>query len=110
MDIKELEITSRLAHLNMSKDQLESVFPAFEQTIGFFDTMENAETDPSFAELLLHNVKHSSGKTNPPASALYVSSIELRCDSIEENTALNKELLDNAGERDGNFFVIPNVL
>ena len=109
MDIQELDKTARLAHLNMSKDQLEALLPAFEQTVGFFNTMEYAETDPSFSELLQHNVKHGCEKTNPPASALFVNASELRSDTVNANSILSKELLLNAAEQDGSFFVIPKV-
>ena len=103
-----METTARLAHLNMDKEELGAIFPQFEQTIGFFDGMEKAETDPSFSTLLKLHTK--SGKPYP-GNARFVDALDLRSDSVKETDALLKEeLLNNAGERNGNFFVIPNVL
>ena len=101
-----MEITAQLAHLTLDKDQLNAIFPQFEQTIGFFDSMEKAETDPSFAELM------QGEKISQPATALFVDAQVLRDDTVDaaEKSALVEELLNNAGERDGNFFKIPNVL
>ena len=110
MDLQELEITAQLARLDMGTDQLGAIHPAFEQTIGFFDTMEKAETDPSFAEQMKLAAKHGE-KSCPVSGALFVGSGQLRCDVVESSGAeLREKMLDNAGERDGNFFVIPNVL
>jgi len=113
MDIKELEITAQLAHLTLDKDQLNAIFPQFEQTIGFFDSMEKAETDPSFIKMMQQNTKPPDrGKSPPPPTALFVDAQALRDDTVDtaEKSALVEELLNNAGDRDGNFFKIPNVL
>jgi aspartyl-tRNA(Asn)/glutamyl-tRNA(Gln) amidotransferase subunit C len=108
MEFQELEITAQLAHLDVGKEQLTSLFPAFEQTIAFFDTMEDTETDPSFARAF--SLTADIGKNSPPAASAFVGEADLRADTVTSDPALKELLLNNSGDRDGSFFVIPNVL
>ena len=103
MDLQELEITAQLAHLNLSKDELKAAFPAFEQMIGFFAAMQEADNDTVIksypaAEARLAGAEHFRFEDNDmPAPK-------------ERDSVLNRHLLETAGERDGRFIVIPNVL
>ena len=98
MDLQELEKTARLAHLNFSKDELVSAFPAFEQMIGFFAVMQETDSDTAFFQQ--NNIKTE-----------YFRADDCDVDPFpERNSSFNEKMLKAAGERDGRFFVIPNVL
>jgi len=114
MDLQELEETAQLAHLNLGKDELAAALPAFEQMIGFFAAMQEADADPVFS--------HSGGETaqgqDKPyqaAGAMLAGAGHFRADAATGSvpgtaSGLDEKMLDNAGERDGRFIVIPNVL
>lgn len=131
MDLRELELTAELAHFNLGKDQLAALFPAFTQMTGFFDTMREADNDAAFTAMLRNadenaaqgaaqNQPHTGGKSYPVAGALYTGSAQHRGDEDElsapaadisaEGGGVREKMLAAAGERDGNFIVIPNVL
>jgi aspartyl-tRNA(Asn)/glutamyl-tRNA(Gln) amidotransferase subunit C len=112
MKIEDLQETAALAHLTLDDQELRAAFPAFEQMIGFFAAMQAADEDKAvFAA-------HLSG------TSLTVSSNHFRQDNPDNTIynftdnpshSLNQEtlvstLLNNAGERDGKFVVVPNVL
>ncbi|MDR1866745.1 MAG: aspartyl/glutamyl-tRNA amidotransferase subunit C [Treponema sp.] len=90
MDIKDLKETAALAHLNLSEEELLAAFPAFEEMLGFFAVMHAADSDPP--------VFSGTGT---------VSSPHFRSDSVAEDSL---SVLERAGETDGSFIVIPNVL
>jgi aspartyl-tRNA(Asn)/glutamyl-tRNA(Gln) amidotransferase subunit C len=99
MDQRELEETAALARLNISKEELAAALPAFEQMLGFFAVMQDAP-DPAAGI--------ASGQA---AGARLVSSGHFRGDAAPGGAAVSREaLLNNAGDRDGAFIVIPNVL
>jgi aspartyl-tRNA(Asn)/glutamyl-tRNA(Gln) amidotransferase subunit C len=106
MTIDDLKETAALAHLNMGDDELAAAFPAFEQMLGYFAAMQAA--DPEGAA--------PAEKNNAPASGVEraVASGHFRGDAAIEHTSqgnnLSEDLLDRAGERDGPFVVVPNVL
>ncbi|MCL1815193.1 MAG: aspartyl/glutamyl-tRNA amidotransferase subunit C [Treponema sp.] len=103
MDIQELETTAQLAHLNLSPDELAAALPAFEQMIGFFAAMRDYDSQ----------TQGSDNKSSPPESALLAGAEHFRTESDAASNAdcsLNERILNNAGERDGRFIVIPNVL
>ncbi|MDR1148090.1 MAG: aspartyl/glutamyl-tRNA amidotransferase subunit C [Spirochaetaceae bacterium] len=108
MTIDDLKETAALAHLNMDERELAAAFPAFEQMLGYFAAMQAADTEGAVP----------AEKNNPPASGVEraVSSGHFRGDAAVEHTAANpshplsEDLLDRAGERDGRFVVVPNVL
>jgi aspartyl-tRNA(Asn)/glutamyl-tRNA(Gln) amidotransferase subunit C len=97
MDIGELVITAQLARLKVDEKELAASLPAFEQMLGFFAAMRAADTDENLTGMVM---KVDSGHFRP--------------DILNENAVsgrdLNRSLLDNPGERDGRFVVIPNVL
>ncbi|MDR2049565.1 MAG: aspartyl/glutamyl-tRNA amidotransferase subunit C [Treponema sp.] len=105
MDQKELEETAELAHLNINKEELAAALPAFEQMLGFFAIMQGADTD---TEALGPAAGIAAGQA---AGALLVSGSHFRGDTAPDGAAVSKEdMLNNAGDRDGAFIVIPNVL
>ena len=101
MDIEDLKVTAALAHLNLEQKELEAAFPAFEQVLGFFAAMQAADGDTeSFPP------GEGSGSELPAAASSY-----LRTDILPPaDTAGTEAILEQAGDRDGRFVVIPNVL
>jgi aspartyl-tRNA(Asn)/glutamyl-tRNA(Gln) amidotransferase subunit C len=106
MNIDDLQETARLAHLNMGGEELAGAFPAFEQMLGFFAAMQAADGDREvFPGDSVSGVSRG------------VTSDHFRPDDPRphdfNNTApldLNENLINNAGDRDGRFIVVPNVL
>ncbi|GMO53343.1 MAG: hypothetical protein Ta2G_11260 [Termitinemataceae bacterium] len=106
VDIGELKTTAVLAHLNMSEDALKKTHPSFEEMLGFFEAMKKADTDSEAFCTPINSL---------PVQTIQGDSEFFRHDelSANQNTAenkLNETLLDNCGEKDTNFFVVPNVL
>jgi aspartyl-tRNA(Asn)/glutamyl-tRNA(Gln) amidotransferase subunit C len=108
MDIADLQETARLAHLNLNEGELAGAFPAFEQMLGFFAAMQAADADegalgspisrgnePQWTADSRH-FRPDQGPGGDPHPA--------------PSRGLNEKLLNNAGERDGRFIVVPNVL
>jgi aspartyl-tRNA(Asn)/glutamyl-tRNA(Gln) amidotransferase subunit C len=97
--------TAALARLNLGEDELAAAFPAFEQMLGYFAAMQEADGDrAAFPE---------APPESPLSSALArtVESGFFRADRQGDRPAgLDEQLLNNGGERDGRFLVIPNVL
>jgi aspartyl-tRNA(Asn)/glutamyl-tRNA(Gln) amidotransferase subunit C len=116
MDIEDLDVTAHLAHLNLDEGELAAAFPAFEQMLGFFAAMQAADGDTAAFPASL------SGPSARPdaagANARTVSSGHFRPDgpgiqnphTAHNNQPPARNLVDNAGERDGRFIVVPNVL
>jgi aspartyl-tRNA(Asn)/glutamyl-tRNA(Gln) amidotransferase subunit C len=104
MDQRELEETAELAHLNINKEELAAALPAFEQMLGFFAVMQQADTEASGAAAGI-----AAGQA---AGARLVSSGHFRGDTAPgvSSGIPREDLLNNAGDRDGAFIVIPNVL
>jgi aspartyl-tRNA(Asn)/glutamyl-tRNA(Gln) amidotransferase subunit C len=100
MDQRELEETAELAHLNISKEELAAALPAFEQMLGFFAVMQDAEIPGPAAGIAVGQA----------AGARLVSSGHFRGDTAPGVAVSRENLLNNAGDRDGAFIVIPNVL
>jgi aspartyl-tRNA(Asn)/glutamyl-tRNA(Gln) amidotransferase subunit C len=118
MDLRELEETAALAHLNVNREELAAAFPAFEQMLGFFAAMQSADTDATALGQTAQFV--SAGQA---AGARLVGAAHFRGDVPPDSPAKGSlmdtggpagtdgvALVDNAGERDGRFIVIPNVL
>jgi aspartyl-tRNA(Asn)/glutamyl-tRNA(Gln) amidotransferase subunit C len=111
MKIGDLKETAELAHLNLTGEELAAAFPAFEQMLGYFAAMQAADQDESL-------FAHAGGARETPvpagqnAGARVADSLFFRADvpAAANNEALVSDLLNNAGERDGRFLVIPNVL
>jgi aspartyl-tRNA(Asn)/glutamyl-tRNA(Gln) amidotransferase subunit C len=112
MKIEDLQETARLAHLNPDEQELTGAFPAFEQMLGFFAAMQAADEDTG-----AFSASVSSGN-EPQWTA---GARHFRSDAVNNPNnppfsagspagSLNENLLNNAGERDGRFIVVPNVL
>ncbi|MDR2446504.1 MAG: aspartyl/glutamyl-tRNA amidotransferase subunit C [Treponema sp.] len=113
MNIKDLQETAALAHLNLTDEELKAAFPAFEQMLGFFAAMQAADNDSEAFSISIAGLSHQTHT---------VSSDFFREDALQdvfskgsakdqgERLLDNEALLNNAGERDGRFIVIPNVL
>jgi aspartyl-tRNA(Asn)/glutamyl-tRNA(Gln) amidotransferase subunit C len=111
MTIEDLKETAELAHLNLTSEELAAAFPAFEQMLGYFAAMQAADQDESlFAQA--GSARETPVPAGQNAGARIVDSLFFRTDApAAVNTeTLVSDLLDNAGERDGRFLVIPNVL
>jgi aspartyl-tRNA(Asn)/glutamyl-tRNA(Gln) amidotransferase subunit C len=84
---------------------LATAFPAFEQMLGFFAAMQAADED---------RAAFSTPISRLSGTSLSVASEHFRRDNPDIHTItdnpLNENLLNNAGERDGRFVVVPNVL
>jgi aspartyl-tRNA(Asn)/glutamyl-tRNA(Gln) amidotransferase subunit C len=105
MNIEDLQVTAQLAHLNMEEAELAAAFPAFEQMLGFFAAMQAADNDTAafpagFAD---DDAQTGSGAFIKPAA-------HFRSDSPGDTQATAPSLLDNSGDRDGRFILVPNVL
>jgi aspartyl-tRNA(Asn)/glutamyl-tRNA(Gln) amidotransferase subunit C len=116
MNIADLKATAQLAHLNLDEGELTAAFPAFEQMLGFFAAMQAADGDAEAFPASEFRQTDAAG-----ANALTVLAGHFRPDTRNPNNAhttasngLNRpvilNLIDNAGERDGRFIVVPNVL
>jgi aspartyl-tRNA(Asn)/glutamyl-tRNA(Gln) amidotransferase subunit C len=101
MNMEDLQETARLAHLTLDDQDLAAAFPAFEQMLGFFAAMQAADEDQ---EAFPAYGSQDSGPSQ------IVSHDHFRKDNLDDLSCYADTLLDNAGERDGRFVVIPNVL
>jgi aspartyl-tRNA(Asn)/glutamyl-tRNA(Gln) amidotransferase subunit C len=119
MEIEDLKETAALARLNLGEGELAAAFPAFEQMLGFFAAMQAADSDES----LFPPADRAGKSALPPgqnAGARMVDAGFFRADDPPGKNAgsggagdsgdLNEKLLNNAGDKDGRFLVIPNVL
>ena len=103
MNIEDLKETAALAHLNLEEAELAAAFPAFEEMLGYFAAMQAAGTG---------DAPLSAG----PGGGSTVSSACFRADGEDPRSAplrgdaMSGRLLENPGERDGRFVVVPNVL
>jgi aspartyl-tRNA(Asn)/glutamyl-tRNA(Gln) amidotransferase subunit C len=106
MEIRDLQETADLAHLNLSQEELEGAFPAFEEMLTFFAAMQAADRDEA---AFSGSIK--SRAEGMAASSRLVNAACFRQDSVNTgNPDLSEKMLEKAGERDGRFLVIPNVL
>jgi aspartyl-tRNA(Asn)/glutamyl-tRNA(Gln) amidotransferase subunit C len=103
--IEELQETAALAHLNLDEKELTGALSAFEEMLGYFAVMQAADSE------IPGSVSGIS------AVARTVSAGSFRADAGGPGPAVEKDredriegMLDNAGERDGRFVVVPNVL
>jgi aspartyl-tRNA(Asn)/glutamyl-tRNA(Gln) amidotransferase subunit C len=105
MNIEDLKETAALAHLNLEDAELEAAFPAFEQMLGFFAAMQAADKDEAAFPA---PVSGNAGLSRPVESGFFRPDGDDAGGSSGADMASG--LLDNAGERDGSFVVVPNVL
>jgi aspartyl-tRNA(Asn)/glutamyl-tRNA(Gln) amidotransferase subunit C len=115
MNIEDLRETAALAHLNLGDGELAAAFPAFEQMLGYFAAMQAADKDEAAFGVAGGAEAAPDGLS---ALARTVSSGHFRHDNQNSNSGSPENLpedpgspmLDNSGERDGRFIVVPNVL
>ncbi|MDR3114318.1 MAG: aspartyl/glutamyl-tRNA amidotransferase subunit C, partial [Treponema sp.] len=85
--------------------ELAAAFPAFEQMLGFFAAMQAADED-------LGAFPACPARFSGPSRI--VSQDHFRQDNPDalspHDAAVIPQLLDNAGDRDGPFVLVPNVL
>jgi aspartyl-tRNA(Asn)/glutamyl-tRNA(Gln) amidotransferase subunit C len=113
-DLKE---TAVLAHLNLRDEELAKAFPAFEQILGYFAAMQDADGDeslfPKNAPAVSVPAGQNAGARIVPAGFFRKDSAGSESFNVASNNPgnnINENLLNNSGERDGRFLVIPNVL
>jgi aspartyl-tRNA(Asn)/glutamyl-tRNA(Gln) amidotransferase subunit C len=102
MKIEDLQETAALAHLNLDEAELAAAFPAFEQMLGFFAAMQAADEDKAAFPVPVSNTPRTveSGFFRP----------DINNSPSNNPSEAASVLLNNAGERDGRFIVVPNVL
>jgi Asp-tRNA(Asn)/Glu-tRNA(Gln) amidotransferase C subunit len=103
MELTDLRETAALARLSLGKQELQALFPAFEQMIASFSAMEAADGDDTMPAV-------GSQADFVNAAAVPVSPGCLRPDTAREEKPVAEFMLSQAPERDGSFIVIPNVL
>jgi aspartyl-tRNA(Asn)/glutamyl-tRNA(Gln) amidotransferase subunit C len=131
MTIDDLRETAALARLNMDDAELSAAFPAFEEMLGFFAIMQAADRDEAAFGVPLMTSPSGPPPSGPGAAGSLPAAGSFRGTSVEDTGItrtvasggfrpdaagavppddLNEKILNNAGERDGRFLVIPNVL
>lgn len=92
-----------MAHLNLNDDELAAMYPRFEQMIDFFSSARNAGKDTKAFPGGIKNDEPVLPGTRKFNSGFFRP--DMPVDSKEKDS-----MLDNAGERDGRFLLVPNVL
>lgn len=117
--LEDLKVTAQLAHLGLGEEDLQAALPAFEQMLDYFAVMQTAdgsipgaaagtadiEAVHSDLVLSIHQAKNNNVSNNPANMNSPNNS-----GNHNENILANNNLLNQAGERNGNFIVVPNVL
>ncbi|GHV19336.1 hypothetical protein FACS189494_00640 [Spirochaetia bacterium] len=103
MDIEELKITASLAHLNMEQSQLEQAFPAFQQMLDYFAAMQDADSDEKTFGTNIRELLPQQQSVN--SSYFRTDAVSGGVEAIEKGV-----LVGNAGDNDGQFIIMPNVL
>jgi Asp-tRNA(Asn)/Glu-tRNA(Gln) amidotransferase C subunit len=98
MELKDLKQTAALARLGLSEQELQAILPDFEQMLLLIDLMQTDD--------------QSSNTISKLSSERIVSSDFFRRDKDDSISCerFTDRILTQAGERDGCFIVIPNVL
>jgi aspartyl-tRNA(Asn)/glutamyl-tRNA(Gln) amidotransferase subunit C len=109
MNIEDLKETAALAHLNLKDEELEAAFPSFTEMLGFFAAMQEADNDVSLFPKGAAETPAGQNALARSAGAAFFRSDKPWPGGVN-NLNLNENILNNAGERDGRFLVIPNVL
>lgn len=115
MTIEDLKETAAMAHLNMDDKELAAMFPLFEKMLVLLAPMRDAEKDHEAfpnglapaSPTVLTGVFGNSRTVN---SGFYRSANSANPADGNPDPDLNETMLNNAGERDGRFVVVPNVL
>jgi aspartyl-tRNA(Asn)/glutamyl-tRNA(Gln) amidotransferase subunit C len=110
MNIEDLQVTAQLAHLNLDEAELADAFPAFEQMLGFFAAMQAADKDRAAFPVPISDLQ---GSASTAESGFFRPDNQNLNNPVSNGNNPETEvsnLLNNAGERDGRFIVVPNVL
>ncbi|MDR3160150.1 MAG: aspartyl/glutamyl-tRNA amidotransferase subunit C [Spirochaetaceae bacterium] len=115
MNIEDLQETARLAHLKLDEGEIAGAFPAFEQMLTFFAAMQAADEDEGAFSAPISRVSEpqwtaDSRHFRPDQGQSGHNRHHNQHNFLSPSTGLNENLLNNAGERDGRFIVVPNVL
>ena len=108
MTTEDLKEIAAIARINLEEGDLARLLPAFTELTGLLDTMQAADDDKAaFPEGLV-----PASAALPQAYGNYrtVDSRFFQSASDDASPNLAESLLGNAGERDGRFLVVPNVL
>lgn len=98
MDIDELRVTASLARLEMSDEELAAHGGAFEMMLEYFSAMQKADR-------IIGESPEAGGSGGVAKPEMF------RDDAFRGALKTNPgEIIEKAGETDGNFIVIPNVL
>jgi aspartyl-tRNA(Asn)/glutamyl-tRNA(Gln) amidotransferase subunit C len=119
LDIEDLRRTAALAHLNLPEAELEAAFPAFRQMLAYFAVMQpssgsqttsvpqpSSDGDAGLDFAAFSSAEPALAKRFRQDAGQSGAKAESGGASAEEKAAM----LDSAGERDGRFIVVPNVL
>jgi aspartyl-tRNA(Asn)/glutamyl-tRNA(Gln) amidotransferase subunit C len=108
LSIEDLRITASLAHLNVDGAELEAALPAFREMLSYFAAMQAADGDSKAFDGGLSELSFAGETAVTPC----VDSACFRADgpALPPDSALSGAMLDNSGERDNRFIVVPNVL
>jgi aspartyl-tRNA(Asn)/glutamyl-tRNA(Gln) amidotransferase subunit C len=107
MTIEDMETTASLARLRLDKAELEQAFPAFEQMLSFFADMQDADDDTAAFGVPIAGLARDAREGSPE---LFRGDDPAGADQYNPAFSLNEAFLENTGERDGPFMVIPTVL
>jgi aspartyl-tRNA(Asn)/glutamyl-tRNA(Gln) amidotransferase subunit C len=123
MEFQDLQDTADLAHLNMDQSELRGAMGAFEEMLTFFAAMQSAGQDQAaFSASIIGPGGAPPGEPAPNPAKAEVP-LDLTVSARQVNAAFFRpdapnpvagpapeQMLSKAGERDGPFIVIPNVL
>ncbi|MDR2659335.1 MAG: aspartyl/glutamyl-tRNA amidotransferase subunit C [Spirochaetaceae bacterium] len=106
LSLEDLRITASLAHLNVDEAELEAAFPAFREMLSYFAAMQAADKDDKAFD---GGISESSFDAENVPLTNFRADAALPSNSTQEPD-LSDTLINNSGERDGRFIVVPNVL
>jgi aspartyl-tRNA(Asn)/glutamyl-tRNA(Gln) amidotransferase subunit C len=117
MNIEDLRETAALAHLNLTGQELSGAFPAFEEMLGFFAAMRAADGELSAPGVSETGSPAGVSAARAPEAGLSAAARTVDSRWFRGDGAANpaggdtvEQMLNSAGERDGRFVVVPNVL
>lgn len=101
MIIDDLVATAALAHLDLKEEELAAALPAFERMLAYFSAMREADTDEAAFGGPISSLE--------PTSHVFSVGNNTRPDN-NNNSNLANALLNQAGELESCYLVVPNVL